>query len=131
MQETADVFLNYTSDLHVLVLTNVLKVLKPSSFALITHGLKAFIVIFCVCFVRSKFKLSVSSNCKGEYRYFEYVLKAASMCLHRTFPLKGMSLQSCEPPFSFFFFFVLFCFSLNKIRFAKTQCEFGDYEFGC
>lgn len=76
MQETADVFLNCTSDLDMLVLTNVLKVLKPSSFALIPHGLKAFIVIFCVCCVRSKFKLQ-----KSEYRYFEYVLKATSVCL--------------------------------------------------
>lgn len=107
--------------------TNVLEVLKLSSLSLSSCGLKYFIVISCfVCFVRSKFKLSVSSNCKEWIRVFENVLKAASVCLCRP----NISLEvhvtakvwtSC--PFSFFF-------SLNKIRFAKTQCEFRDYELG-
>lgn len=54
---TAAVFLNCTSDLHILVLTDVLEVPKPSSFDLSNHGLKAFIVIFYMCIVSSKFKL--------------------------------------------------------------------------
>lgn len=54
---TAAAFLNRTSDFHILVLTNVLEVPKLSSFALSNHGLKAFIVIFCMCIVSSRFKL--------------------------------------------------------------------------
>lgn len=56
MQETVGLFLKGTSDLHMQILADVLEVIKPSSFALSIRGLKAFIVIFCVCFVRSKFK---------------------------------------------------------------------------
>jgi len=66
MQATADVFLNCTSDLHMLVLTNVLEVPKPPSFALGTHDLKPWVLCEEQVKIVSKLKLQ-----KSEYRYFE------------------------------------------------------------
>lgn len=65
---------------------------------------------------------------KSEFRYFEYALKAAAVCVHCTnLSLEVLGITKLEinfllllPPDP----------SLNKIRFEKTQCEFRDYEYG-
>lgn len=109
--------------------TNVLKVLKLSSFSLSSFGLGDFIVIFLLC-VLCEEQAQIVSEFKLQ-RVDTGILKMCwkqllCACTKQTFPLNCTSLQRCEPTFLFLFFF----FSLNKIRFAKTQCEFRDYELG-
>lgn len=109
-------------------LTNVLKVLKLSSFALSSCGLKVFIVVsHFVCFLRSKFKLSVSSICKEWIQVFWKCAESSFRVLaqYKYFPWSPYHCKGVNQ-LSFFPFFL----SLNKIRFAKTQCEFRDYEPG-
>lgn len=105
MQETADALWNCASD--TCWLTNVLKVLKLSSFALSSCGLKDLIVSFCfVCFVRSKFKLSLSSNCTERIRVF-WKCAESSFCVLA--PCKHFPWSACHckglNQLSFFLFF--------------------------
>lgn len=66
-----------------------------------THDLKAFIVIFCMWFVRSKFRLSLRSNCKrvnsGTLSMRWKQLLCA--CTVQTFLLKCLALQSWKSTF--------------------------------
>lgn len=118
MQEIADALWNCAT-VYTCWLINVLKVLQPSSFSLSSCDLQDFIVISCfVCFVRTKFKLQRANT---------GILKICwKQLLHRANISLGVHVTAkvwTSFPFSFLF-------SLNKIRFAKTQCEFRDYELG-
>lgn len=80
---------------------------KLSSFSLSACGLKDFIVIACfVCFMRSKFKLSVSSNCKEKIGVF-WKCAESSFCVLA--PCKHFPWIACHckavNQLSFFFLF--------------------------
>lgn len=106
---------------------SMLEMTKPLSFALGTHVLKAFIVIFFHVTCEEQVPILTTSSYKSQWCILSQCWKqllSACMCPWNACHYKAGNQLSL-------FFFFLFFPSLNKIRSAKTQCEFRDYEYGC